>query len=1057
MATATIHASCHVECVTAGCFSTSESTVAEPACAEIIVPMEPSFRSQADGHESLDDVVQSSDSPKVLIKAEECTEICHEVSDRIDLAELEKRVACALVEPPFNLRGTRMPERMRLQWTLEKVRTVNKLAKQVTGSPCTGRVRSVWWRSLRGRSVPRWPPNRDPNIKLSALPPATVLDVEGVLESWLEQCDDFGLLGKRCFALELVSHRWLRAHFCSLCAAGEFCPLAATASPDDNDIKARALAEYGEVFGDRLGTHDKFFWVDFAGIDQDDPFGKAVGITLLPLYVATCQRVIFLDDKEYEARSWTRLERLLGAAFCDERSFLRIVYNGNLKSLRSVYRDGRALGINGSWRSAIYMHLADPCDANVTNPSDLEVIGRLKNVVSEHAPNLWKGGWIRVDQTFMLGQLVLTRSIPMALPCPSDLNVVPGQSQEESAPVFRRSFSMEHASKLKNLRQQWNGIVPSRPNEDELTIWDGMHIWMLLVVALAVYAGWLVLSVQATCDNLERHCFNWYVLVHSGIWFFLSLAGMSAMYNILLSDQAEPWKALKCAFVGGSLGLASGWVGLYIWHIRGNKIYPTFTDVLVSKVLVMMCVGIFGMMLFTVVFIRDNYLDGGGERWKGFISYMKGEGLHPVIMAIMWCVVWMTAEVFAQAFDPCVTLAGELLPGQAVPLAEAAYLCLWSFITLPQMRRFVGMLERHFLPDACDDDEESYFHVLRAICWSDLLFDGFRWQYNRIVFLRLSPVAFALVVLRDFFSAMYNFGWKCCPELMILKLAYLGGGSPVPALSTTRLPKLVYWLCEALKLLTVADAADAGIFNSTRFTVDLGSGRIIFKTWRRAAMELDQQKSSSESREATDPWTHSVIATFAVLNQKFDVSCKKVSRSPGNCMRGSITETAFTKVQSPRGKLTLNTFKEALRMTLDEVDGRLRCHVVQPILQVTTLRFRIRYLSKIASSGTLLITMLILSLTRVRTIQGILVETEETGDSLSLGLSFVYPVVMLFFDITECVLLLKVQCRWLLAADLGRYMCRAVLETPLFCVALLCMIWHTSMSPVLSQHSLKFC
>jgi len=130
---------------------------------------------------------------------------------------------------------------------------------------------------------------------------------------------------------------------------------------------------------------------------------------------------------------------------------------------------------------------------------------------------------------------------------------------------------------------------------------------------------------------------------------------------------------------------------------------------------------------------------------------------------------------------------------------------------------------------------------------------------------------------------------------------------------------------------------------------------------------------------------------------------------------------------------------------------------VQPILQVTTLRFRIRYLSKIASSGTLLITMLILSLTRVRTIQGILVETEETGDSLSLGLSFVYPVVMLFFDITECVLLLKVQCRWLLAADLGRYMCRAVLETPLFCVALLCMIWHTSMSPVLSQHSLKFC
>jgi len=101
-------------------------------------------------------------------------------------------------------------------------------------------------------------------------------------------------------------------------------------------------------------------------------------------------------------------------------------------------------------------------------------------------------------------------------------------------------------------------------------------------------------------------------------------------------------------------------------------------------------------------------------------------------------------------------------------------------------------------------------------------------------------------------------------------------------------------------------------------------------------------------------------------------------------------------------------------MTLDEVDGRLRCHVVQPILQVITLRFRIRCLSKLASSGALLITTLILSLTRVRTTRGILAETKETGESLDIGWLLVYPVAMLFVDIIECVLLLKLQCCWLL-------------------------------------------
>jgi len=290
----------------------------------------------------------------------------------------------------------------------------------------------------------------------------------------------------------------------------------------------------------------------------------------------------------------------------------------------------------------------------------------------------------------------------------------------------------------------------------------------------------------------------------------------------------------------------------------------------------------------------------------------------------------------------------------------------------------------------------------------------------------------------------------------MLKLAYLGRGSPVPALSSARLPALVVWLRKALRLLAIADAADAGIFHSTRFNVDLGSGRIAFIS-RRATMEVDRLGSDA-STSTEDSRSNSKVATFAVLNHRFDITCRKNSAVASDYCRGqALAEGAFAYCKSPGGKMEMSTFREAIRMTLDEVDGRLRCHVVQPILQITTLRFRIRYLTKIASSASLLLTTLILSLSKARTTKGIFVQSDDSSDALQLVLSLMFPVAMLSADILECFLLLNLQRQWLLAEDLGRFMCQRVLETPLFCVCLLCVIWHTAMSPVLSQHSLKFC
>merc|ERR1719316_866495 len=68
-----------------------------------------------------------------------------------------------------------------------------------------------------------------------------------------------------------------------------------------------------------MSPEDYYIWIDFTSIDQSDNMQKAMGIEMLPLYVACCSSglVMYLpkDEIQYEERAWTSIERVLAYSY----------------------------------------------------------------------------------------------------------------------------------------------------------------------------------------------------------------------------------------------------------------------------------------------------------------------------------------------------------------------------------------------------------------------------------------------------------------------------------------------------------------------------------------------------------------------------------------------------------------------------------------------------------------------------------------------------------------------------------------------------------------------
>jgi hypothetical protein len=180
-----------------------------------------------------------------------------------------------------------------------------------------------------------------------------------------------------------------------------------TAHPDDaSNTKARSLAYYGRGgLCAACPNHlfDYFFWIDFAGVHQDGPVPKTLGIAKLPLYVAVAVEICFFHSKEYEARAWTRLERALGFVFCLAPMFVMIndeyLEEGrgmDLEQTATAHSDCFSLDGGGDEMAfsplvatgGLLMHIHDPLSptASATQPSDRALIQKLVELLKKAKP-----------------------------------------------------------------------------------------------------------------------------------------------------------------------------------------------------------------------------------------------------------------------------------------------------------------------------------------------------------------------------------------------------------------------------------------------------------------------------------------------------------------------------------------------------------------------------------------------------------------------------------------------------------------------------------------------
>jgi len=296
-----------------------------------------------------------------------------------------------------------IPSMMRLDadWTkmvemqLAKIRAINAL-----GGP---RMMIVWSGTCRhlGR-IPRYPQDSH-----------HILDAEAAVQEFLRQADEKGKVmclnadgvrEPRVLCLSMFSHRWERPN-----------SDPEASFPDSaSNKKARALAYYGEsglcpVFHDH--RFDYYFWVDYAGINQEYYPEKLLGIAKLPGYISCAIEMVYYNSSsvDYENRAWTRLERVLGFAYSWSPLFVYMddQYPQAPCDLRALAdKEPHLYSIDAS-SGSLLMTVMNPLDdkAGVSDWRDRAYIGKLLDIVSKTRtlnPAFKGGGKLELGKSVML-------------------------------------------------------------------------------------------------------------------------------------------------------------------------------------------------------------------------------------------------------------------------------------------------------------------------------------------------------------------------------------------------------------------------------------------------------------------------------------------------------------------------------------------------------------------------------------------------------------------------------------------------------------------------------
>jgi len=421
--------------------------------------------------------------------------------------------------------------------------------------------------------------------------------------------------------------------------------------------------------------------------------------------------------------------------------------------------------------------------------------------------------------------------------------------------------------------------------------------------------------------------------------------------------------------------------------------------------------------------------------------------------------VWLVCEVFSQCFHPFAEEMLRLLPKPIVPIVETAYVAVFSVIVLPMLRRMMGPLERHFLPPGnSGDGGEEFTFSTRAINLIDLLFEGFRWQYYRIVFAKVLPETLVFVLLHTVCISIYNHYWKFSPHRTAARLAYFHSKRRAP-------PKVSKMLAER----PVLRKAFLGLVRIFRNTDSLSSTHFIMSLSPKHATISFRGSKTYAKTDLT------CVATLTVLNHRFNImqNTEDVPFPAPKPVRLGFTEflassgskgcalaQAAAAVEAGEGttsgmRSTISAWlsdggrKETVPSSHDLAHARICCLSLQQHIE---LRLRSRQCMRLFSSLVLLWTNIV-----VGAFDSKLVRDPVGPLSQSPVRLLVFPIAMLFADMFDVLCMWHTYQGWLCSLTEVRQWSRKVVGDPLFLLAQLSIMFHVSMSPTFGRHSSHFC
>jgi len=130
----------------------------------------------------------------------------------------------------------------------------------------------------------------------------------------------------------------------------------------------------------------QFFWIDFAGIHQDDQWLKRAGISKLPLFAACCSETILFNSPSYEGRAWTRLERCIGTIFNIMPLF--VYMDSTYVDTKEPLDNARLAATNAGFHicadsGSLCIQASDPLAAAMTDKRDKAEIEKLLQVLGK--------------------------------------------------------------------------------------------------------------------------------------------------------------------------------------------------------------------------------------------------------------------------------------------------------------------------------------------------------------------------------------------------------------------------------------------------------------------------------------------------------------------------------------------------------------------------------------------------------------------------------------------------------------------------------------------------